>query len=60
MAGLPSEVAAEEVARFTGYENIPMTLPGGESMMGGLTYKMRVQDKAREIAMFNGFSEAMT
>ena len=51
---------AEEVARFTGYENIPMTLPGGESMMGGLTYKMRVQDKAREIAMFNGFSEAMT
>ena len=51
---------AEEVARFTGYENIPMTLPGGSSVMGGLTYKMRIQDKAREAAMFNGFSEAMT
>jgi len=51
---------AEEVARFTGYENIPMTLPGGSSVMGGLTVKMRIQDKAREAAMFNGFSEAMT
>lgn len=51
---------AEEVARFTGYENIPMTLPGGSSMMGGLPYNLRIQDIAREAAMRNGFSEAMT
>ncbi|MBE5999536.1 MAG: phenylalanine--tRNA ligase subunit beta [Sarcina sp.] len=51
---------AEEVARFTGYENIPLTLPAGSSMMGGLPYNLRVQDIAREAAMFNGFSEAMT
>lgn len=51
---------AEEVARFTGYENIPMTLPGGSSMMGGLPYNLRIQDIAREAAMGNGFSEAMT
>ena len=51
---------AEEVARFTGYENIPMTLPGGSSMMGGLPYNLRIQDIAREAAMRNGFSEGMT
>ena len=51
---------AEEVARFTGYDNIPTTLPNSSATMGGLTFKMRVQDKAREIAHFCGFSEAMT
>ena len=45
---------AEEVARFTGYENIPMTLPGGSSALQWAVSpndKMRIQDKAREAAM---------
>ncbi len=51
---------AEEVARFFGYDNIPTTLPSGEATMGGLPYKLRVEDIAREVALFSGFSESMT
>ncbi len=51
---------AEEVARFYGYDNIPTTLPSGEATMGGLPYKLRVENAAREIARFSGFSESMT
>ena len=48
---------AEEVARFYGYDNIPTTLPAGESTMGKLSFKLRVEEKAREIAEFCGFSQ---
>lgn len=51
---------AEEVARFTGYDKIPMTLPGNSATTGGITFKMRVEKKAREIAQFSGFSQAYT
>ncbi|MBR1669101.1 MAG: phenylalanine--tRNA ligase subunit beta [Butyrivibrio sp.] len=51
---------AEEVARFTGYDKIPMTLPGNSVTTGGITFKMRVEKKAREIAQFSGFSQAYT
>lgn len=51
---------AEEVARFYGYDKIPTTLPSGEATTGKLTYKMRIESKARDMAEYCGFSQAMT
>ena len=51
---------AEEVARFYGYDNIPTTLPAGESTMGKLSFKLRIEQVARDIAEFCGFSQGMT
>lgn len=51
---------AEELARFFGYANIPTTLPKTGSTAGGETFKMEVDDKARELACQFGFCEAMT
>lgn len=51
---------AEEVARFYGYDKIPMTLPSGESTNGGLTMKLRVEKIVRNVAEQFGFCEAMT
>ena len=51
---------AEEVARFFGYDNIPTTLPSGEATAGKLSFKMRVEAVARDIAEFCGFSQGMT
>ena len=51
---------AEEVARFYGYDNIPTTLPCGEATTGKLPFKLRIEQVAREIAEFCGFSQGMT
>ena len=51
---------AEEVARFYGYDNIPTTLPTGEATTGKLSFKLRVEEIARNIAEFCGFSQGMT
>lgn len=51
---------AEEVARFYGYDNIPTTLPRGEATAGKLSFKLRVEEVARDIAEFCGFSQGMT
>lgn len=50
---------AEEVARFFGYDKIPTTLPTGEATAGKLSYKLRVEQKARDIAEYCGFSQGM-
>lgn len=51
---------AEEVARFYGYDKIPTSLPSGEASTGKLSFKLRVEKLARDIAEFCGFSQAMT
>ncbi len=50
---------AEEVARFFGYDKIPTTLPTGEATAGKLSYKLRIEQKARDIAEYCGFSQGM-
>lgn len=50
---------AEEVARFYGYDKIPTTLPSGEATTGKLSYKLRIEQKARDIAEYCGFSQGM-
>lgn len=50
---------AEEVARFYGYDNIPVTLPRGEATAGKKPFKIRVEDIARESVEQNGFSGGM-
>lgn len=50
---------AEEVARFFGYENIPTSLPSGAATMGKLSFKLQVEEIARKVAQFSGFSQSM-
>lgn len=50
---------AEEVARFFGYDKIPTTLPNGEATAGKLSYKLRIEQKARDIVEYYGFSQGM-
>ncbi len=54
----PADVA-EEVARFYGYDKIPTSLPSGEATTGKLPFKLRVEEVARDIAEFCGFSQGM-
>jgi phenylalanyl-tRNA synthetase beta chain len=51
---------AEEVARFFGYDKIPTTLPTGEATTGKMPFKLRIEQVARDIAEYCGFSEGMT
>ena len=48
---------AEEVARFYGYDNIPVTLPEGAATAGGVTFARRVEQMAEEMAEDCGFSQ---
>ncbi len=51
---------AEEVARFYGYDNIPTTLPNGEATTGKLSFKLRVEEVAKNVAEYCGFSQGMS
>ena len=46
--------------RFFGYDKIPTTLPTGEATTGRLPFKLRIENVARDIAEYCGFSEGMT
>ena len=48
---------AEEVARFYGYDKIPMTLPSGEATNGTLPFKNRIEQTGRDVAEYCGFSQ---
>ena len=48
---------AEEIARFYGYDNIPTTLPSGEATTGKLPFKLRIEEVARDVAEYCGFSQ---
>lgn len=50
---------AEEVARFFGYDKIPTTLPRSSAAIGGINLKLEIEELARDVAKFLGFSEAM-
>lgn len=51
---------AEEIARFYGYDKIPTALPSGEATSGKLSYKLRIDEIARSVALYCGFSQGMT
>lgn len=51
---------AEEIARFYGYANIPTTLPSGAATAGKLSYKLRIDEIARSVALYCGFSQGMS
>lgn len=50
---------AEEVCRFHGYDKVPVTLPSGEATTGKLPFKLRIEEKARDVAEYCGFSQGM-
>ena len=51
---------AEEVARFYGYDKIPMTLPESSATMGGLSEKLVLENQVRNVVEAYGFCEGMT
>lgn len=51
---------AEEVARFYGYDKIGTTLPSGEATTGKLSFKLRIEAIARDVAEYCGFSQGMS
>jgi len=51
---------AEEVARMFGYDNIPSTIMGGETMIGGKTPIQKYEDSLKNILVGQGYYETLT
>ena len=51
---------AEEVARFYGYNKLPITLMRGDTTRGGLTDKQKAEKKVSEVCRALGYSEILT
>lgn len=51
---------AEEVVRFYGYDKVPETLPEGKATTGKLSFKLRVEGVAKDVAELYGFSQGMS
>lgn len=51
---------AEEVARFYGYDKIPVTLPQSSATTGGLSEKLKCEKTVRTVVEGYGFCEGMT
>lgn len=50
----------EEVARIYGYDNLPSTLPSGETVAGSLTKEQSLTRKVRSVLEGSGLSEAIS
>ena len=50
---------AEEIARFYGYDKIPVTLPRGEATAGKLSFGNRVERLACDVMEYCGYSQSM-
>ena len=51
---------AEEVARFFGYNNIPITLMRGDTTCGGYTPVQKIENRVGEICQAMGYDEIIT
>ena len=51
---------AEEIARFTGYDNLPTTLMKGETTRGGLNAKQQAEHLTGNVCRGLGYNEIMT
>lgn len=54
---------AEEIARFYGYDKIPVTLPTGTSVSGttgGISFDEKVKSAVMELAEGEGYSQSLT
>ena len=53
------DIISIKASNFYGYDNIPTTLPKGEATTGKLQFHHRVENVAKDIAEFCGFSQGM-
>ncbi|MCI8539706.1 MAG: phenylalanine--tRNA ligase subunit beta [Oscillospiraceae bacterium] len=51
---------AEEVARFYGYNNLPMTLMRGDTTRGGFSPRQKLENKVGDLCRALGYSEILT
>ena len=54
------EDLAEEIARIYGYNNIPSTIMGGTTLVGGKTRTQKYQDMLQELLIGAGYFQTLT